>query len=334
MKSSAALLLCCSFLFAIPASGDIRSKWIAIEFGGAMAGDKGGFQLVQVIANRSQQPLWVTVRQGEGTAGCEVTEKIDVRQKATFTCDLAELKPGSVPVVVSIFGDEARTQTLDTQRDAMRFSKRELGLMPLIAKAQRLPVTYDGIYSADKPTLGSIFRGMVPHANGKLQISASSVDFADGKRTLTIPAGAVLDARAVESGGPAPWIVVTYELSGQKKEIGFQPLSHPDEGVLILFSLRAAVEQVTAATPALPGETFGDRSLQRDTLRTIVQSEKELAPDCALPKVVDTKIVDDSRAKGRWSERWVVDRCGKEVAYGVRYVSDAKGGTNIAVDRP
>jgi len=334
MKSSAALLLCCSFLFAIPASGDIRSKWISIEFGGVMAGDNGGFQLVQVIANTSQQPLWVTVRQGEGTAGCDVTEKIDVGQKATFTCHRAELKPGSLPVTVTIFGDEAHTQTLDKQSDAMHFSKRDLALMPLIAKAQRLPVAYDGIYSADKPSLGSIFRGMVPHANGKLQISASSVDFADGNRTLTIPADAIRDVRGVESGGPAPWIVVTYELSGQKKEIGFQPLSHPGEASLILFSLRAAVEQVSAATPAMPGETFGDRSLQRDTLRTIIQSEKELAPDCALPKVLNTKIVDDSRAKGRWSERWVIDRCGKEVAYGVRYASDAHGGTNIAVDRP
>jgi len=334
MKRLSSFSCVCAFLLALPASGDIRSKWFAVEFGGAIAAGNGGFQLIQIVANTSQQPLWVTVRQGEGKSGCEVTQKIDPKQKTTFMCDVAELKPGNLPVAITVFGDEAHTQTLDTQRDAMRFSKRDIALLPLITKAQKLPVTYEGIYSADKPGVGSMFRGMVPHANGKLQISAASIDFADGKRNVTIPAAAIRDANVFDSGGPAPWIVVTYEQAGEKKQIGFQPLSHPDDGRFIFYSLQAAARQAAADTPAMPGETFGDRSLQRDTLRTIVQAEKEAAPDCASPKVVDTKIVDDSRAKGKWSERWVVDRCGKQVAYGVRYQTDPNGGTNVAIDRP
>jgi hypothetical protein len=334
VKRFISFLHVCAFLLAWPASGDIRSKWFAIEFGGAFATDHGGFQLIQIVVNTSQQPLWITVHQGEGKSGCEVTQKIDPKEKATFTCDLTELEPGNMPVAITVFADEAHTQALDAQRDAMRFSKRNIALMPLINKAQKLPVTYDGIYSADKPGVGSMFRGMVPHANGKLQISVSAIDFADGKRNVTIPASAILDANVFDSGGPAPWIVVTYEQSGEKKQVGFQPLSHPEDGRFILLSLQAAARQAAAQTPAMPGETFGDRSLQRDTLRTIVQAEKEAAPDCASPKVVDTKIVDDSRAKGKWSERWVVDRCGKQVAYGVRYQSDPNGGTNVAVDKP
>jgi len=334
MKRCISLFLVSASLLAMTPAGDIRSKWIAIEFGGAIAADNGGFQLIQLVGNTSQQPLWVTVRQGEGKTGCEVTQKIDPKQKATFMCDLAELKPGNMPVAITVFADEARAQMLDTQRDAMRFSKRDIALMPLFTKARKLPVTYEGIYSADKPGVGSMFRGMVPHANGKLQISASSIDFADGKRNVTIPTSAIRDANVFDSGGPAPWIVVTYEQSGEKKQLGFQPLSHPEDGRFILISVQVAAEQAAAETPAMPGETFGDRSLQRETLRTIVQAEKEAAPDCATPKVVDTKIVDDSRAKGKWSERWVVDRCGKQVTYGVRYQSDPNGGTNIVVDKP
>jgi hypothetical protein len=334
MKHFTALFCLWAFLLALPASGDIRSKWIAVEFGGAIAAGNGGFQLIQLVANTSQQPLWVTVRQAEGPSACEVTQKIDPKQKATFTCDLTELKPGNMPVAISVFADEARAQMLDTQRDAMRFSRRDITLLPLITKARKLPVTYEGIYSADKPGVGSMFRGMVPHANGKLQISASSIDFADGKRNVTIPASAIRDANVVDSGGPAPWIVVTYEQSGEKKQVGFQPLSHPEDGRFIFLSLQAAAEHAAADMPAMPGETFGDRPLQRETLRTIVQAEKEAAPECASPKVADTKIVDDSRAKGKWSERWVIDRCGKQVAYGVRYQTDPSGGTNIAVDKP
>jgi len=334
MKRFISLFLVSAFLLALPASGDIRSKWFAVEFGGSIAADKGGFQLIQIVVNTSQQPLWVTVRQGEGKTGCEVTQKIEPKQKATFMCDVAELKPGNVPVAISVFADEARAQMLDTQRDAMRFSKRDITLLPLITKARKLPVTYEGIYSADKPGVGSMFRGMVPHASGKLQISASSIDFADGKRNVTIPASAIRDANVFDSGGPAPWIVVTYEQSGEKKQLGFQPLSHPEDGRFILISLQVAAEKAAAETPAMPGETFADRSLQRDTLRTIMQAEKEAAPDCASPKVVDTKIVDDARAKGKWSERWIVDRCGKQVEYAVRYQSDPSGGTNVAVDRP
>jgi len=139
-----------------------------------------------------------------------------------------------------------------------------------------------------------------------------------------------------------PWVVVTYEISGVVEEIRFQALSHPGDVHNIVVSLKTAVAHADEVE-TVAGETLGDRGLQRDTRRTILLSEKELAPACASPKIVDTKIetppataaVEGSRpVRGDRAERWTVDRCGTRVDYHVRYSTNAAGGTNVAVDRP
>ena len=52
-----------------------------------------------------------------------------------------------------------------------------------------------------------------------------------------------------------------------------------------------------------------------------------VAPGCASPKVVDTKNIETP------AERWAIDRCGKQVAYGVTFTNE-KGGTSIALEQP
>src|SRR5947209_4829698 len=211
------------------------------------------------------------------------------------------------------------------------------------AKAQRLPVTYEGLIGADKPTVGALLRGFIPHASGTLQISSESVDFADGKKSVNIPVGSIRKVAVVEMArNMPPWIVVTYEITGVVKQIGFQDLSHPEDVRNIVNSLQAAAAHGDEAEK-VAGETLGDRGLQRDTRRTILLSEKDLAPACASPKIVDTKIetplanaaVEGSRpVRGDRAERWTVDRCGTRVDYHVRYSTNAAGGTKVAVDRP
>jgi len=57
-----------------------------------------------------------------------------------------------------------------------------------------------------------------------------------------------------------------------------------------------------------------------------------VAPGCASPKVVDTKNIE-TPADGNWAERWAIDRCGTQVAYGVTCTNE-KGGTSIALEQP
>src|SRR3954453_23019222 len=94
------LLVLLSILATIPAPAGMLSSHVWLEFGGAIADDGGGFHLIQIFSNTAEQPLWVTVRQGSGAGGCEVSAKIEPKKKETFRCSVRELKPGDVPVVV------------------------------------------------------------------------------------------------------------------------------------------------------------------------------------------------------------------------------------------
>jgi hypothetical protein len=225
----------------------------------------------------------------------------------------------------------------------MRFRRGDVRVLNDFAKAVQLPIMYDGIAFSEKLGIGSLFRQFIPHASGKLEISTSAIEYVDGKRSLTVPVSSVQGVGQFDAGAVVPWIVVEYRESGGLKRVGFQPLSHPEDVGRIVMSLQAAITGAKDGTEAVPGETLGDAGLRRDTVRTILESERVLAPDCAAPKVVDTKLVEgpsnmvikDSRpVRGEWSERWVVDRCGTQVAYGVSYAADPKGGTFIAIQKP
>lgn len=117
------------------------------------------------------------------------------------------------------------------------------------------------------------------------------------------------------------------------KRAVFQCIDHPEDTAAIIGTIEIAARSAKDGTEDVPGETIADNALRRDTVRTILQSEKQLAPDCKSPKVADTKNVEKP-SNGNWAERWVIDRCGTQVAYGVTYRSDPKGGTNIAIERP
>jgi hypothetical protein len=344
MKILARILCCCSFLLVLTAVADIHSKWIRIENGGAAADDKGGFHLLQIISNTSEQTLWVEVRQGEGTSACAVASKIEPKKNATFQCDVAELKAGKVPVMIDVFADEAHTQNLESLRDAMRFEKGDARTLREFASAQRLPVTYEGIAYSEKLGIGAAFRQLIQHANGRLVISESAIEYVNGKQSVSIPVTSVRDMGLTAAGrNVLPWIVVVYEESGGQKRAAFQALDHPDDVRGIVTSLQVAVAGAKDGTEQVPGETLGSPGLRRDTVRTILESEKVLAPGCASPKVVDTKVVqglanaavrDGRPVSGEWSESWVVDRCGTRVTYGVSYTTDPKGGTFIGIQKP
>ena len=338
------ILCCCSFLLVLAAPADIHSKWVRIEQGGAVADDKGGFHLLQIISNTSEQPLWVTVRQGEGASACVVSSKIEPKKSATFQCDVADLKPGKVPVAIDIFADEAQTQTLDTIRDAMRFDKGDARTLREFATGQQLPVTFEGVAFSERLGMGAAFRQLIPHSNGKLVISATTIEYVNGKQSVTIPLTSVHDMGLTPAArNVLPWIVVVYEESAGRKLAAFQPLDHPDDLRGIVVSLQAAVTGAKDGTEQVPGGTLGNPGLRRDTVRTILESEKVLAPGCASPKVVDTKVVqglanaavrDGRPVSGEWSESWDIDRCGTRVTYGVSYTTDPKGGTFIGIQKP
>ncbi len=342
MKTLArALLASLCVIAASPAAAEVRSQLIWIEFARASAVKGDGFRLVRVIGNTSDRPLWLSVRQGE----CEKAAKIEAKQNATFSCDVPTPKPGSVPVVITVFADEARTETLETHRDEMHFSASDIRQILAIAAVdaalepapavdaalEAVPekVAFDNIAFSEKLGVGAGLRQFLDYAKGTLVILPSQIEYTDGKRTVTIPASSVRDVR-LWPVGETPWVIVSYEESGKMKQAGFLAVRHRDDVPGIVRSITTAA--LNAIEP-VAGETLGDRGLQRDTRATILEFEKVAAPDCTAAKVVDTKI-EERPSSGNWSERWLVDRCGTQVAYGVKYIADPKGGTVIGITRP
>jgi hypothetical protein len=344
MTALSRILLCGSFLLALPAPADVHSRWIRIEQGGVVADDKGGFHLLQVISNTSHQPLWITVQQGEEASGCWAASKIEPRLSAKFDCNAGDVKPGNIPVEIGVFADEAYRQTLETIRDVVHFEKGDVRKRSDLDTGPRFPVTFEGVAFSEKLGIGAALRQLIPHANGKLVISASTIEYVNGNQSVTIPLTSVHEMGLTpEPRGSLPWIVVLYEESAKPKLAAFQPLDHPGDLRGIVESLEAAVKGAKDGTEQVPGETLGSPGLRRDTVRTILEFEKVLAPDCASPKVVDTKVVrglsnaavrDGRPVSGDWSESWVVERCGTRVTYGVSYTTDPKGGTLIGIQKP
>ena len=76
----------------------------------------------------------------------------------------------------------------------------------------------------------------------------------------------------------------------------------------------------------LPGETITNSkgtNLQPSVYNQILAFERQLAPGCNHPHIVQTAIEGEPRRLGlritRWSERWTIDRCGARAVYFIHF---------------
>ena|ERR1700682_4111279 len=98
----------------------------------------------------------------------------------------------------------------------------------------------------------------------------------------------------------------------------------------ILIRLSVAIFFLIEGSPFvraghLPGDTITNSkgtTLQFSVTSNILAIEKQLAPACKKPRVVQTAIIGNPRALGRmmkWNERWTIDRCGAPVMYQIHF---------------
>lgn len=89
---------------------------------------------------------------------------------------------------------------------------------------------------------------------------------------------------------------------------------------------------------SIPGETIVTPELRDETLKIMQKNENAQAPNCLLRKVTDTKVINrpskirienDVLLEGKWTETWILDRCGKAIIYRHQYAADGKGATSI-----
>jgi hypothetical protein len=111
-------------------------------------------------------------------------------------------------------------------------------------------------------------------------------------------------------------------------------------GILLLILAGCATTETQHAY--VPGESLvngSDPRLVKDVLYVLRFYEEALAPECKL-KVVDTRLIElptnvrierkTELVVAKWSERWVLDRCGSNVAYRIDFDAQGSRGTDIA----
>ena len=85
--------------------------------------------------------------------------------------------------------------------------------------------------------------------------------------------------------------------------------------------LEAELEAIKAGsrTP-VPGETFAEPDFQKRVLWALVAADQALAPECATHSVARTEALGRDVDKQTLYERWVLDRCGENVAYRLSFM--------------
>jgi hypothetical protein len=261
---------------------------------------------VQIIGNTSDRPLWLSVSQGE----CTKAAKIEAKQNAVFSCDVPNLKPGRVPVVITVFADEARTETLETHRDEFRFSASDIRkILALAATDTASEVAsgsdaFDGIAFSEKLGVGAALRQSLGYAKGTLAISSSTIN------TPTASARSRFRSRACATFGCGRSArrcgLSCLTKSREMKRAGFLAVRDRDDLPRILRLISTAA--LNAIEP-VADETLAERVLQRDTRMTILEFEKVAASDAWQRKSSIRK--SRSGLPTETSERWLVDRCGR-----------------------
>jgi|GEM_PF-2316355 len=94
---------------------------------------------------------------------------------------------------------------------------------------------------------------------------------------------------------------------------------------LVIAPLFLIETSLLARAGRLPGDTITNSkgtTLQFSVTSNLLAIEKQLAPACKKPRIVQTAIVGNPRALGRmmkWNERWTIDRCGTPVIYQIHF---------------
>jgi hypothetical protein len=113
---------------------------------------------------------------------------------------------------------------------------------------------------------------------------------------------------------------------------------------LVFFLALGLCGCMTVGTAMIPGQTFADFTLKRDTYRQLGVLERGCAGTkngqgvnrYADPDIVDTTVVEyPVTPGGSWKEHWKVRRTGGVTAvYTVTYRPSPQGGTDISVRFP
>ncbi len=109
---------------------------------------------------------------------------------------------------------------------------------------------------------------------------------------------------------------------------------------ILVLALSGCVS-MSGISPPSPGTTVASGRLLRDAMKTLTMIEKSYGKSCTAPKsIVNVELIEqpanmelsgDLITKGKFVERWTINRCGELVTYKMSFTPDGQGGAYIGI---
>ena len=226
---------------------DFRAQSVDVKLASIMASPDVHPQLVLIFSNKTDRALWLGARftLPPPNSGCEVIRPLLPAGKETsFFCALDTLLADvDYPIVITVFADSVRKDTVESSPTSMRFGRKDVSSFGDWLEAKRLPKTYENIVMRESfGIVGGLF-GQLTLDNGTTIVKPDGIEYATKKRTVSI---AVAQVRRVSvrrfRGKDDIWLVVDYDDAGSGKILAFQPYAFKGQGNAVLDGLYSSLE--------------------------------------------------------------------------------------------
>lgn len=230
------------------AAKKFSSPYVDLLAASAMAPAGERPSLVVGLANKTETAFWVRVRfqSPTGGAACDTARRVAAKGQVMLGCPQDTLLADTdYPFTVSVYMDSTLTRAQDENASTVRFKRGDLKAFAALTTAMKLPQTYEHVVCTEKLGLGAM---MAPPMGGgsRLTVNPEGLEYESGNGTIKIAGSQVTAIKTASGGSFGPWVVVQYEVAGEKKLLGLRP--SPTIGSASVENIRASLEQLFSST--------------------------------------------------------------------------------------
>ena len=230
------------------AAKKFSSPYVDLVAASAMAPAGERPSVVVGLANKTESTFWVRVRFASPTGGaaCDTVRRVAAKSQVLLGCPQDTLLADTdYPFTVSVYMDSTVTRAQDENASSVRFKRGDLKAFTALTNAMTLPQTYEHILSTEKLGFGTM---MLPPVGGgsRLTVNPDGLEYEAHKGTITIAGSQITAIKTASGGSLGPWVVVQYEVAGEKKMLGLRPSS--TNGSASIEHIRASLEQLYSST--------------------------------------------------------------------------------------
>jgi hypothetical protein len=229
------------------AAKKFASPYVKLVEASAMSAPGERPALMVSLANSTGTTFWVRVRFQAAAVGttCDTARRVAPKAQAMFACPQDTLLADTdYPFTVSVYLDSTLTRAQDENSSTVRFRREDLAAFSDYTHSMQLPQVYEHVVHTQKLGLGAMF---MPGGSGsRLTVNPDGLEYATGSDTIRIAAGQITSIKEANGGSVGPWVVVQYEVAGEKRTLGLRPSA--TNGSARTENIRASLDQLFSTT--------------------------------------------------------------------------------------